>query len=314
MEGMQNETQPSRETREIFDRVVKRLIRLSGVAVVQFINGLFGKNHPLDSAVEYPNTETVSENLRKLMSDTIIIIGGVHVYHIESEIDSDDAEIVLRVFDYGYAEGLRTKEADEQRNLRIRFPEAKIIYWEASRKAPDTVTLKLEFPDGGSYDYTVPTFKFLDYDIGELEARKLTILLPFYVLKLRRQVRRTKRPERRAELAAEMRQLMDELVAAVDRGEESGLMREQDMREVLELMERLYKELYQGYGEFKEVDVMLQDRLLTYSEEAELRGRQEGRQEGKEDMARNLLLNGVSPDIIAKSSGLPLTRIRSLVN
>jgi predicted transposase YdaD len=44
------------------------------------------------------------------------------------------------------------------------------------------------------------------------------------------------------------------------------------------------------------------------------KGRQEGRQEGKEEMAKNLLVNGVPPDIIAKSAGLPLDRIRALTN
>jgi hypothetical protein len=31
-------------------------------------------------------------------------------------------------------------------------------------------------------------------------------------------------------------------------------------------------------------------------------------------MAKNLLANGVSPDIIAKSSGLPLKKIKALIN
>ena len=51
---------------------------------------------------------------------------------------------------------------------------------------------------------------------------------------------------------------------------------------------------------------MLQDRILTYSEEAELKG--------IEKMARNLLANGISPEVIAQSAGLPLERIQALVN
>jgi hypothetical protein len=55
---------------------------------------------------------------------------------------------------------------------------------------------------------------------------------------------------------------------------------------------------------------MLKDRLLTYSEEAELKGRGEG----KRDMARRLLSEGVPPDVIARSAELPLDTVRALMN
>jgi hypothetical protein len=49
-------------------------------------------------------------------------------------------------------------------------------------------------------------------------------------------------------------------------------------------------------------------------EEVEQRGIERGIEKGKEEMARNLLANGVSPDVIAKSAGLPVEQIRSLAN
>jgi predicted transposase YdaD len=63
---------------------------------------------------------------------------------------------------------------------------------------------------------------------------------------------------------------------------------------------------------------MLKDRLLTYSEEAELRGRDEGRKEGIkegiEKVARGLLSRGIPPDIIAESAELPLDTVKALAN
>ncbi|MDR3076209.1 MAG: hypothetical protein LBU26_02815, partial [Synergistaceae bacterium] len=116
-----------RETLHIFDLILKQLMRLSNVAVIHFINGLFGVNHPPGSTVEYPNTESVSKKLRRLMSDTIVIIGGSHVYHVEAEI-SDGADIALRVFEYGFAEGLRTRRTSEDGKISIKFPGARVIY------------------------------------------------------------------------------------------------------------------------------------------------------------------------------------------
>ncbi|MDR1731552.1 MAG: hypothetical protein LBR61_05605 [Synergistaceae bacterium] len=47
---------------------------------------------------------------------------------------------------------------------------------------------------------------------------------------------------------------------------------------------------------------------------AEKRGEQRGEQRGKEEMAKNLLADGVPPDIIAKSAGLPVEKIQALIN
>jgi hypothetical protein len=299
-----------RETVHIFDLILKQLIRLSRVAIIQFINGLFGTNHPLESTVDYPNTETVSKKLRKLMSDTVVIIGGLHAYHLEGEID-DDANVVLKVFEYGFAEALRTQSMVEEDNVStICFPKAKILYWETSGKTPDEVTLRLIFPDETRHDYKVKTFKFLDHAISELEKQKMTILLPFYLLKLRARVVSARTSKRRVELSKEMKSIFDELVSAVDRSAEAGWMNESDKRTVLELMERMYRELYSQYKEFKEADTMLQDRILTYSEEAEQRAEQRVR----ENMARRLLSRGVSPDIIAESAELPLDTVKALMN
>jgi hypothetical protein len=168
--------------------VFKRLIRLSSGAVVQLINSLFDANHPLDSTVEYPNTETVSDKLRKLMSDAMIVINGTHVYNIESEIGYD-AGIVIRIFEYGYAEALRSMAVSENgAAVDLTFPNARVIYWEA--RAPEKLTLRMHFPDGSWHSYEVPTFNFLAHSVAELEERKLTMLLPFYVLKLRKRLER----------------------------------------------------------------------------------------------------------------------------
>ena len=62
--------------------------------------------------------------------------------------------------------------------------------------------------------------------------------------------------------------------------------------------------------------------ILTSERRGELRGRQEGREEGmekglekgREEVARSLFANGVPLDIITKSTGLPVERVRALVN
>jgi hypothetical protein len=257
----------------------------------------------------------------------------------------------LKVFEYDFAEGLRTKSAGEGDNvIEVRFPQARIIYWETTGKTPDEVTLRLRFSDGKHHDYNVRTFKFLDHDISELEKQKLAILLPFYVLKLRKRVVSAKTSKRRAELAGEMKSIFDELVAAVDRNAEAGLMSESDKRIVLEHMERLHKELYSPYRELKEVDTMLQERILTYSEEAAAKATKaaeeaaakaaekaaakaakatekaaakaakatekaavKAAEKAKFEVAQKMLTRGMALPDIAEIAGLPMDKLQTLI-
>jgi predicted transposase/invertase (TIGR01784 family) len=297
---------------------LKRLLELSSVALVQFINGLFNTNYPLDSRVEKTKTETVSDKLRRLLSDTMLIVNGVYAYHLEGQIDND-RNIAIRVFEYGFAEALKTKKlSDNGQKITLKFPNAKIIFWEATKKMPDEVVLTLEFPEGEPYDYKVRTFKFLEHGIRELAERKLAILLPFYVLKLRRSVKSAKNSERRAELAQKMKSIVDELVEAIDRCAEAGLMDESDKRTVVQLTEQLYKELFANYSEFKEADSTLQERILLYSEEAELRGMEKGMEKGIEkkafDVAKKMLSRGMTLTEVAEIAGLPLESVKTLIN
>ena len=181
--------------------------------------------------------------------------------------------------------------------------------------------LSLEFPEGGNYDYVVKTFKFLDYDIKELEEKKLVLLLPFYVLKLRKRVKKSRR---RGTLYIEMKTILENLDAALERAVQTGLMSKMDGRVALEHTERLYKELYQEYTEFREADAVLQDKILTYSEEAELKGRTEGRKEGREEgmekgeekkalkVAKKLLARGMALSEIAEIAELSIDKIQAL--
>ncbi|MDR0616830.1 MAG: Rpn family recombination-promoting nuclease/putative transposase [Synergistaceae bacterium] len=57
-----------------------------------------------------------------------------------------------------------------------------------------------------------------------------------------------------------------------------------------------------------------QARLYGARKEGKEEGRKEGREEGKLEMAKNLLSRGVSPDIIAESSGLTPDAVQSLMN
>jgi hypothetical protein len=177
-----------RETHQLFDLIFKRLVQESSPqTIVSLVNGLFGTTFPTDSLVSFPNKETVTENLHQIISDMMILIAD-EVFHIEAQID-DDLNMALRMFRYGYYEAIKKTRTEEDGSLTISFPQARILYWETTRKTPDNITLHIVYPDRSRHDFIVPAFKVLEHGIEELEKKKLALLLPFYVLKYRKQVK-----------------------------------------------------------------------------------------------------------------------------
>ncbi|GHV47101.1 hypothetical protein AGMMS49546_36340 [Spirochaetia bacterium] len=298
-----------RRKTHLFDKVFKESMRLSKKAVIHFINGLFGVNHPLNSALNYPNTEYISEDLKRLVSDMVIVVGGCR-YQLEAQINND-LNMAIRVFRYGFEESLRSRTVKDG-EITLPFPQVRVIYWETTRKTPDKLTLNLVFPDGKIHKYRVKTFKFLDHSIAELEQRKMSILLPFYVLKLRKQVKAAKTSKRRQELAKEMELLLNELTDTAERSARAGILDNHDLADVIKQINRLHHELYQGYNEFKEIDEMAQRQNLRWSEKVERRGKRQGSREKASEIARKMKAYGDPVEKITSITGLSPAQIEKL--
>jgi hypothetical protein len=177
-----------RKTFHIFDKVLKRIMATaSSEAIISLINGLFKTKHPPGGTVSFPSTVIVNDELKQIITDIEILIDGKHLYHIEAEIDNK-LNIALRMFRYGYERGLGRKNAGKDGVITIPFPKARVLYWETTKNTPDTAWLRLIFPDGTPHEFKVETFKVLEHSPGELAKKKLSLLLPFYILKLRKQV------------------------------------------------------------------------------------------------------------------------------
>ena len=56
--------------------------------------------------MSYNWTEFEKDDLRKILADTILTINGKDSYHMEAQMEEDNA-IILRVFDYSYNHALR---------------------------------------------------------------------------------------------------------------------------------------------------------------------------------------------------------------
>jgi hypothetical protein len=253
-------------TPQLFDKIAKRLLRLSGRAVIRCINGLYDVNYPLHCPVEYPNPVSVNSKLQERRADMFmnILDDEPHCFHLEVQTD-DALNMVIRMFEYDAAYAIATSSQELVPGARkkadamwmMKFPAPLVLCWDARATSPDTLTVRILFSDKGSYDYEVPVFKLLDYTVGELEAKGLVILLPFCVIKFRDKVKEARTVAARVQLAAELRVIVNDVLAAFDRGVRAGYVLADDREDLIDSTDRLLRELYHPYTEFTEVKEMV---------------------------------------------------------
>ncbi|MDR1149810.1 MAG: hypothetical protein LBK66_14385, partial [Spirochaetaceae bacterium] len=211
---------------DIFDRSFKKIIGgLSSKALIRFINGLFGSKHTPDSEVKRLNTEQIDENLKKRLCDEIVSVAG-QKYVIEEQTTSD-ANMAIRIFEYGYAEALNDRKTKDGVIL-LSFPRMIVIYLEAGRVTPDILTVRMKFPDGSEHDFKVKTLKLLDHSVEELTKHGLAALLPFYIIRLRK-----------AGSDAEFKELALKLKDAIEQSAVEGQFNDEDIVTLLERLSHL---------------------------------------------------------------------------
>jgi len=188
-----------------------------------------------------------------------------------------------------------------------------IIFLEHTRNTPDEVRLELDFGEQGTFDYTVPAIKFLDYSVEELCNRRMVILLPLYLLRLRREIMRAKEKNTLREKADALKALIDTILKAIADNEKAGNITNKDTVELMHMMSHLYEYLYGNIKEFDEEEVsnMLAGALELPCDAAFEAEQKKGRLEEKKQIARNLKRKGIlSIDDIVETTGLSLKEVK----
>ena len=241
----------------IFDKVFKKILTLSSKAVINMINGLFNTNYTEDSTITYNWTEFVDTELRHTLADTILTINGRHSYHMEAQMERDE-DIVFRVFDYGYHHAGNRRSSNEEYYV-LHFPEPKIIYLYATKDIPNTYTLRLDFGSQGFFDYQVPVFKYLETSIEELNQRKLIILIPFQLLKLRKLLQKDRSYDN---LLALQKLIEDDILGSIETNLLLKNISINDAYRLQQLTKQLYNYIYAHYAEMEELNDMTDESLI----------------------------------------------------
>lgn len=260
---------------DIFDRIFKRIITLSSPTVINFINGIFEEDYPLDSELTYNWTESVDDKLKKTIADTIITINRTDSFHIEAQMYKDDNSIMLRMFDYGYNHSKKRPEDiyddDGIRcGVKLIFPKQIVIYLDSSKHIPDSYIITLVVEGGKQFSYSVPTIKFQDADMSEVIRKHMIILLPFKLLKIRERFKKEYESytingdnERLKNIVQELRDIYErDIIKTIEASFKNEEISRHDMEVLIKLTIRLFDHLYSKYSSLEEVDNMLYDQSL----------------------------------------------------
>lgn len=241
----------------IYDKIFKKILTLSSTAVTGLINGLFDTDHPPDSTITYNWTEFHSENLRRILADTIITINGIYSYHMEAQITEND-EIIFRVFDYSYHHA-RLHATNDCVGCQLTFPEPKIIYLCSTGHSPDVYTLHLNFGSQGSFTYRVTTFKFLETSLDDLNRKKMVILIPFQLLRLRDKLSKKRSKENLEELKS---LIQNDIIGSIEENLALGNITQEDAIRLRRLTHRLYNHIYSHYEEMEDINMLTDQSLM----------------------------------------------------
>lgn len=230
----------SNEIYQIYDRIFKRIFSLSNLAIINLINGLFDKNYPSDSNVEYSNTEFINTGLQKRFADVLVFINNIP-YHLEAQM-TDDGSIVVRVFEYGFHSAMYHRSNDSV----LRFPDPVIIYLDSEKDYPETSSLTLDFGTQGTFLYHVKNFLYQKHEIKELNQKKLIILIPFHLLKLRHVIEKDT-SQRNFQLLQEL--IINDILSSIKANLTVGNITVDDASQLRELTLQLYDHIYSHYEE-----------------------------------------------------------------
>ncbi len=242
---------------QIFDKVFKKVITLSARSVINLINGLFDTDYPLDSTITYNWTEFEDDNLKRILADTILTINGEYSYHLEAQIEKDE-DIVFRVFEYGNGHAMRNR-IQEEGKYRLQFPRPVVIYLYYSGDVPNAYTLSLEFEEGKEvYEYKVPVLKLPEITSKELSERKMAILIPFHVLKLRYALK-----DKNQDLDELQSYILDDIIDCINKNLELGNITRDDGMKLKRYLHKLCKHLGTIHKELGRIQDMTDESFMT---------------------------------------------------
>ena len=289
----------------VFDSVFKTMVHRSPQLMIPFINEVFGRNYAQDSPIVRFSDE--HESLRGTIIDDTVFRLAEKIYHVECQSTSD-ASMVVRMIEYDFHIALE-EALSEGAPYELDFPASCVLYLRHTSKTPDSLHMKVNLPDGGSFQYETKIVKAQLFSSDEIFSKRLLLLLPYYLMRYEQSLAAIASDDQRTDqLVYECSELRSELESAVLRMGDTSLY-----EELVELIIKVSDHLLAAYETLQkrvrkamggEVLELWRERAERLEREAEARGIERGLEQGIEQGIERGIEQGIEAGIEQGVDGL----------
>ncbi len=295
----------------VFDGAFKTILRKMPKLVIPMINEVFGTDYSYDEKIINLANEHQEEN-GKNVSDTVLEIKK-HLYHFEYQSYKDNT-MAIRMIEYDFSIAL-DNAAFVDGVYEMKFPKSAVIYIRQTKSTPDTLQVRVTFPDDSIHLYSIPTVKIQSYSKEEIFEKDLLMALPFFILKYEN---RLKAFERNHNLSKEgfKEDFLSEYEDILKRLEKAKITAESEvlyndlinvMKQVADYVLRKHKDLQEGIDSV--MASVLFDLPSDKLREQFAEGKAEGELKRAIEVYNRCLESGMSKEEALRISGLPEDKI-----
>lgn len=301
----------------IYDGAFHTILNDCQKLIIPVINEIFGEEYTgEEESLFAPNEHFLDRqdatDQKRITDANFTIIGKVRKrYHLECESSLPDGKMTVRLFEYDAQIALDGGEVIAE-TLTVTFPNTAVLYLRSYKKTPDKMRYVINTP-GGTVQYDVPIMKVQTYSLDTIFAKRLLMLIPFYIFSYEKDFPQYNSNEQKlAELKAEYADILEKL----DELEQQGVIGAFDKRTIIVLSRKVIKKIACKYKNVqKGVCELMKGRLIETDAKRILnKGIAMGIVETKKKTALRMLETGkLSSKEIAEYLELSVAEVEQLV-
>lgn len=326
--GKSTPLSPDKKERLKLDPMLKMLFRLSDKLTLHMISYFFGDDYAgEDVSIVYNDQESISEDFERRIGDLFMTIQNEkhkQHYHIEFQTHNDSA-MVIRMFRYGFDDAVKRAIVNDPEQSRIiDLPKQLVIFLEENSSIHNMLTFTLCTPDGNEMPYNVPVIKYWEYSIEQLKQEKMYGLLPLQVFKFRRKIEAIKNSgaseQEKSMLITEqfalLKDTIQELLQTLGELRDQNEFLSDALGKMLDVIGNINTYLYKRYEEYAKIEEEADLMMKTYYSDLFTDGIEKGIEQGIRiksiQIAKSLLNEGMSIEMISEITGLNYEEIAQL--
>lgn len=261
---------PASLAHKLWDEIFKSIVRHMPEQLLPLFKHVFQKEYPSSTCIELLSTEYSSpkksspKELSSIFADIALRIAQKDIYHIECQMEKDDA-ISIRMVEYDtHIAILYGSDNGYKNDSRVlHYPHSLILYLGNNQTVPNQSSCRIHLPNGTETLYSVPIMKVQDYSLQDIHNHHLSILLPFVLLRFRPRLKAKRKRLTKNELTA----FVNKIILILNDELQEKYITQRQYKDYINYILMAAGQIFAHHPEFyKEVSNMLIPTVFSYSE------------------------------------------------